>query len=101
MTEIERRKQIFELYTKWKERKLEPFLAAIERAEIKNNAARSKYFAAVDALNRHEANKMFVDRIEREYKKAASALRDAQAEYLSAIDKFNLETYLKEENVGS
>lgn len=98
MTEHE---QIYESYLEWKNEQIKPFLERRNDAFKKQVLARERYIGESNRLARHEANPLFVEKAKREFDKMTEKASDAQAEYLDAIDKFNLETYLKEENVGS
>ena len=95
MTDAERDK-IYDSYLEWKRLKVLPFLERRNQAFKKQIMARKLYLAADDALDRHEANKMFVDQLKRAFDKTSEQSNKAQKEYLNALDRFNLEAYLKE-----
>lgn len=96
MTEKEA-EQLYDSYVDWKSEKMKPFLDKREKAFQKLQDAQQKYFAAVDALNRHEANSMFFEQIARNCDKARARSIMAQSEYNEALDKFSLSAYLKEQ----
>lgn len=88
--------EVYNSYLDWKSEQLKPYLDKREKALKALKDAQQKYFAASAALNRHEANPMFVNKLEREYGKAGGKANRAVAEYDEALDKYSLTRYLKE-----
>lgn len=88
--------QVYNSYLDWKSDKLKPYLDKREKALKALKDAQQKYFSAATALNRHEANPMFVNKLEREYDKAGGQANKAVAEYDEALDKYSLSKYLNE-----
>ena len=88
--------EVYNSYLDWKSEQLRPYLDKREKALKALKDAQKKYFSAATALNRHEANPMIVNQLEKEYDKAGGKANKAVAEYDEALDKYSLTRYLKE-----